>query len=243
MRLFHPLGFMLASPVDSPEEAVARFTATARVPHPTQSNSEGGRRPSTAKKRSTIIQAFLEDKYDGMRAQLHCGDPDQPGRVAIYSRNREDVTESFPELAEAFAHVDPATDGPMILDGEILGWDFAPPKRVPHASEHWMVEPTSPNASDRTIHALPFAVLGQRIGRKRVSNQMRTQIPVIYMAFDLLYAAGELTLDLPLRERRNRLEAIVERLAQPHRLPTRTRRPRIRPIPPLPTDNGEPRAT
>src|ERR1700710_589136 len=26
MRLFHPLGFMLASPVETPEEAVARFT-------------------------------------------------------------------------------------------------------------------------------------------------------------------------------------------------------------------------
>ena len=53
---------------------------------------------------SKNIEAFLEDKYDGMRAQVHCGDSAQPGRVAIYSRNREDVTESFPELAaEAFA--------------------------------------------------------------------------------------------------------------------------------------------
>ena len=50
-------------------------------------------------------EAFLEDKYDGMRAQVHCGDAGQPGRVAIYSRNREDVTESFPELEEAFAKV------------------------------------------------------------------------------------------------------------------------------------------
>ena len=48
-----------------------------------------------------------------------------------------------------------------------------------------------------TAHALPFALLGQRIGRKRVSNQMRAAIPVIYMTFDLLYAGGELTLDLP----------------------------------------------
>jgi DNA ligase-1 len=55
-------------------------------------------------------------------------------------------------------------------------------------------------------------VLGQRIGRKRVSNEMRSSIPVIFMAFDLLCANGELTLDLPLRERRNLLEALVERL-------------------------------
>ena len=52
----------------------------------------------------------MEDKYDGMRAQVHCGDVAQPGRVAIYSRNKEDVTESFPELEEAFAVVSGAAD-------------------------------------------------------------------------------------------------------------------------------------
>jgi DNA ligase-1 len=135
MRLFHPLGFMLASPVASPEEAVVRFAAD---------------QPATDNPHPPTIQALLEDKYDGMRAQIHCGDPDQPGRVAIYSRNREDVTESFPELAEAFAHVDPVADGPLIFDGEILGWDFGSPEGGPHA--------------------LPFAVLGQRIGRKRVQS-------------------------------------------------------------------------
>ena len=199
MRLFHPLGFMLASPVATPEEAIARFTAVDQ--------------PATDNLQPATILAFLEDKYDGMRAQLHCGDPDYPGRVALYSRNRDDVTESFPELAEAFAHVDPATDGPLILDGEILGWDFALPTetRVPHSSRSDEWDPTAPN-SPIVAHALPFAVLGQRIGRKRVANEWRTRIPVVFMAFDLLYAASELTLNLPLRERRNRLEAIAEHL-------------------------------
>jgi DNA ligase-1 len=178
MRLFHPLGFMLASPVDSPEEAVERFTGKPE---------EGIE--------AVHIAAFLEDKYDGMRAQLHCGDPTQPGRVAIYSRNREDVTESYPELEEAFAHAAGAEMGPCIFDGEILGWDL------------------------REGHALPFAVLGQRIGRKRVSNAWREQVPVIFMAFDLMYADGELLLDLPLRERRNRLEAVVEQLVETVRSP------------------------
>ncbi|HTD95622.1 MAG TPA: hypothetical protein VK627_01785, partial [Edaphobacter sp.] len=62
--------------------------------------------------------------------------------------------------------------------------------------------------------ALPFAVLGTRIGRKRVSNEMRAQVPVVFMAFDLMFAGGELLLELPLRERRNRLEAAVEGLVQ-----------------------------
>jgi len=180
MRLFHPLGFMLASPVDTPEEAVERFTAKRPA-----ANGE-----KTLEDSEPTVEAFLEDKYDGMRAQVHCGDAGQPGRVAIYSRNREDVTESFPELEEAFAKVRPEQDGALIFDGEILGWDF----------EH--------------ARALPFAVLGQRIGRKRVSNAWRQQVPVIFMAFDLMYAGGELLLELPLRERRNRLETVVENLVE-----------------------------
>lgn len=173
MRLFHPLGFMLASPVDSPEEAVERFTS--------KSSEEGS---------EIHIHAFLEDKYDGMRAQVHCGDPAHPGRVAIYSRNKEDVTESYPDIEEAFARVGAAGLGPLIFDGEILGWDL------------------------KEGRALPFAVLGQRIGRKRVSNAWREQVPVIFMAFDLIYADGDLLLGLPLRERRNRLEAVVEKLVE-----------------------------
>jgi DNA ligase-1 len=163
MRLFHPLGFMLASPVETPEEAAERFTS---------------------KEADAGVEAFVEDKYDGMRAQVHCGDPEQPGRVAVYSRNREDITDSFPEIAEAFRDV----GEPLILDGELLGWNVAEGK------------------------ALPFAVLGQRIGRKRVDSAMRRQVPVVFMAFDLMYEGGELILPLPLRERRGRLEAVVERL-------------------------------
>jgi DNA ligase-1 len=255
MRLFHPLGFMLASPVETPEEAVERFTekpmkvplvklkkprkskkaqteeslrralerdpereteaavaveadsettSTVSVPQSIDVDAEefpdapamdviGASEPEnqTASARETHeVEAFLEDKYDGMRAQVHCGDAGQPGRVAIYSRNREDVTESFPELEEAFARVRPEQNGALIFDGEILGWDL------------------------EEARALPFAVLGQRIGRKRVSNEWRQQVPVIFMAFDLMYAGGELLLELPLRERRNRLEAVVEDLVE-----------------------------
>jgi len=239
MRLFHPLGFMLASPVETPEEAVQRFTEKpVKVAKPKkvakrkkkgdpaevfedlgeaeglaavdgaeeglvgdvlaevaaagekqvlplrQAQGQDDKVVERGDKVTEGVQAFLEDKYDGMRAQVHCGDPEQVGRVAIYSRNREDITESFPEIAEAFAGV----SEPLILDGELLGWDLA------------------------AGVALPFAVLGQRIGRKRVDSAMRRQVPVVFMAFDLLFQGGELLLPLALRERRARLEGVVGRL-------------------------------
>ena len=46
-----------------------------------------------------------------------------------------------------------------------------------------------------------------------------SRVPVVFMAFDLMYADGELLLELPLRERRNRLEAVVERLVEVARSP------------------------
>jgi DNA ligase 1 len=212
MRLFHPLGFMLASPVEAAEEAVERFTEkqakvpVAKVKKPRKSKKteealrgavefdlETEAAVEVKAAESNGVEAFLEDKYDGMRAQVHCGDAAQAGRVGIYSRNKEDVTESFPELEEAFAQVRPQADevvSSLIFDGEILGWDFEQGR------------------------ALPFAVLGQRIGRKRVSNEWRQQVPVVFMAFDLMFAGGELLLELPLRERRNRLEAVVESLVE-----------------------------
>jgi len=237
MRLFHPLGFMLASPVESPQEAMERVSKASESAAQRVSASREGKNRLTSRRttkraktktkatadpatplrsaqddtflevgyhaeadkalhiEAVHIEAFLEDKYDGMRAQVHCGDPQQPGRVAIYSRNREDVTESYPDLEEAFARVGEAGVGPLIFDGEILGWDL------------------------KEARALPFAVLGQRIGRKRVSNEWRRQVPVVFFAFDLMYAGGELLLERPLRERRNRLEAVVERLVEAVRSP------------------------
>jgi DNA ligase 1 len=234
MRLFHPLGFMLASPVETPEEAVERFSEKPKVEkkEKPKRRKKGGPEavvaedaaeeglaedveaeagmgggdeagpPLSAKDDNSVgsaegavtpaIHALLEDKYDGMRAQVHLGDPSQPGRVGIYSRNREDVTHSFPELEEAFRGVraPEGLSGGYILDGEIMGWDLAADK------------------------ALPFAILGQRIGRKRVDNDLRRAIPVLFMAFDLLFADGELLLPLPLRERRARLEAVVGKLQE-----------------------------
>jgi ATP-dependent DNA ligase len=136
------------------------------------------------------IHGVLEDKYDGIRAQLHFGDASEPGRVELFSRSREDLSASFPELVEAFA----AIGERAILDGEILAW--------------------SPDAlHERSGRALPFSVLQQRIGRKRVTAEMREATPVVFMAFDAMFLGESLLLEEPLHERRRRLEEFVARHA------------------------------
>jgi DNA ligase-1 len=194
MRLFHALGFMLASPVPTVEEALERFTEEVTAEHkgvsealpeeervPEQVAADGNATPQEA-----VREAQLEDKYDGVRAQLHCGDPNEPERVALFSRNREDIGESFPELIEAFEQI----LQPAILDGEIVAW----------------------NATDQ--RALPFTSLQQRLGRKRVSREMRERTPVVFVAFDILYLDGELLLERPLQERRSALEGFIDKHAK-----------------------------
>lgn len=184
MSLFHPLGFMLASPVDSVEDALARFAkeVAAESLELPQGLTPLGPLSDHNGTPDAVLQAQIEDKYDGVRAQLHCGDPKQPGRVALFSRSREDMTAAFLELAEAFASV----EVPLILDGEVLAWDAA---------------------GDR---ALPFSALQRRIGRKKVTDEMRRQTPVVFMAFDLLYLDGELLLERPLSMRRAALAGFAE---------------------------------
>ncbi|MBB6145796.1 DNA ligase-1 [Silvibacterium bohemicum] len=198
MKLFHPLGFMLASPVDSVEEAVERFTEEVLLEElaPEAAAGEEAAPGEIPAKRaglpppSTRIYGVLEDKYDGIRAQLHCGDASEPGRVELFSRSRDDLSASFPELVEAFA----AIPEKAILDGEILAWS-----------------PVS--AGGTQGRALPFSVLQQRIGRKRVTAEMREQTPVIFMAFDAMFLGDSLVLEEPLHERRLRLERFVARNA------------------------------
>ncbi|MBD2465026.1 hypothetical protein H6G89_28885 [Oscillatoria sp. FACHB-1407] len=108
MRLFHPIKFMLASPVEDFEEI------TRRMP-----------------------QGFaVEDKYDGIRAQAHIAPiPDDNQllhgvtstgmRVALFSRTLDEITATFPDLVQPLAAIDrdivgTGADAGLILDGEIV---------------------------------------------------------------------------------------------------------------------------
>ena len=156
MRLFHPIGFMLASPAQDAKEAFEYFT-----------------------------QALVEDKYDGIRAQVHCGGKDNP-QVRIFSRTLDEISESFPELPPALA----AFPQPVILDGEILAWKS-------ETSEGQVLG-----------RALPFSELQKRLGRKKVSAEMVPLVPTAYVVFDVLYAGGELLLEKPLHERKKIIQEI-----------------------------------
>ena len=155
LRLFHPIDFMLASPVASADEALSYFENVA-----------------------------VEDKYDGIRAQAHVGE----GEVRISSRTRDEITESFPELPPALAGLPRAA----VLDGEIVAWS-----------------PCGAGAPAREGRTLPFSVLQQRLGRKKVSDKTMRDVPVAYLVFDVLYAGGQLLLDHPLRERAQVLDELL----------------------------------
>ena len=146
LHLFHPVSFMLASPADTAEEVVDSF----------------------------LHGALVEDKFDGIRAQVHkSGD-----KVRLFSRTLDEIVE-FSELAAPLK----ASPGEFILDGEIVGW--------------------------RDGRPLPFTQLQQRLGRKRPELFLPLEIPVSFTAFDLLYLDHDVLLDLPLTERRRRLEALL----------------------------------
>jgi len=86
MAMFHPFAFMLASPEEDPAEIVATLGAGA----------------------------FADDKYDGIRAQIHV----EGDTVHIYSRTLDDVTHRFPEVASAARGLGRS----VILDGEIVAF-------------------------------------------------------------------------------------------------------------------------
>ena len=168
MKLFHPIGFMLATAVESAEEAFECFKV----------------------EESAEIQ--IEDKYDGIRAQAHIGMGDGFKVARIFSRTLDEITGSFPELIAPLASL----RGELVLDGEIVAW-----QRV-------------------SGQAMPFSALQQRLGRKQITAPLQREVPVAYVAFDVLYANGELLIDHPLRERGASLSTALSAARDSHSLAT-----------------------
>ena len=119
----------------------------------------------------------VEYQYDGSRIQFH-----RVGTVCrIWSRRLEEVTHALPEIVEALRA---ATDGDVILDGEVVA--LGPEGRP-----------------------LPFQTVLRRFRRKHGVAAARESIALVPRVFDCLYADGETLLDRPLSERRRVLEAVL----------------------------------
>jgi DNA ligase-1 len=119
----------------------------------------------------------IEWKLDGARIQVHRRD----NRVAVFTRNLNDVTARVPEVVEAVLRI-PARE--LILDGEAI-------------------------ALDPTGRPLPFQVTMRRFGRRLDVDAMRAELPLRPFFFDLLWCDGEDWLDRPLDQRLHRLEALL----------------------------------
>lgn len=145
MRLFRPLKCMLGTAIDSANEAFGDAHLWV-----------------------------VDDKYDGIRAQVHVGG----GEARIFSRTLDDLSVQFPDVLGDLA----AAGHDLVLDGELIAHDGR--------------------------HHLGFPALSRRLGRKDPDPAIMAEVPVRYVAFDLLYLDGHTLLREPLTDRRRQLEAL-----------------------------------
>ncbi|CAH2801434.1 MAG: ATP-dependent DNA ligase (EC LigC [uncultured Paraburkholderia sp.] len=101
----------------------------------------------------------VEWKWDGIRAQIVKRD----GRVWIWSRGEDLITDRFPEVASLGETL---PDG-SVIDGEILAWEPG------------------------TAGPLPFARLQSRIARKTLTRKILADSPATLLVYDLLEAHGK----------------------------------------------------
>ena len=157
LSLFRPIKCMLASPEPTADAIWARFVPEAP---------------------DTPITVYVEDKFDGIRAQLHRGEK----RVEIFSRDLRPMTAQFHELADQARNFDEE----LILDGEIMAFEQG--------------------------RRLTFFDLQKRLGRKSEGPDLfataAADVPVVFVAFDLLWRNGESFLREPLRKRREFLRRL-----------------------------------
>src|SRR5437588_910019 len=148
LSIFRPIKCMLATPEPTTEAIWERFSA----------------------QHSDVV--FVEDKFDGIRAQLHRNSE----RVEIYSRDLRRITDQFAEIADQARKF----DVDLILDGEIVAFEEG--------------------------RKLTFFDLQKRLGRKTDGADLfasaSADVPVAFIAFDLLWLNDRSLLKTPLQQRR-----------------------------------------
>ena len=155
LSIFRPIKCMLATPEPTAEAVWQRFVGTK--------NSGAG---------TAVTTVFVEDKFDGIRAQLHRS----AQRVEIYSRDLRRITDQFPELAEQARKFEQE----LIVDGEIIAFEEG--RRL-------------------TFFDLQKR-LGRKGDSADLFERAAADVPVAFILFDLLWLNGRSLLKTPLHERR-----------------------------------------
>ncbi|OJK05175.1 hypothetical protein ASPACDRAFT_56565 [Aspergillus aculeatus ATCC 16872] len=120
-----------------------------------------------------------EYKYDGQRAQVHC---DEAGKVSVFSRHLENMTEKYPDLVSLVPQIRGEGVSSFILEGEVVAVD------------------------QDTGDLQAFQILTNRA--KKNVDIGSIKVNVCLFAFDLMYLNGQPLLDRSFRERRELLRSL-----------------------------------
>jgi DNA ligase-1 len=164
LSIFRPIKCMLATPEPTAEAVWERFAEVAGTDRELASSA-----PATV---------YLEDKFDGIRAQLHRSTQ----RVEIFSRDLRCITGQFPELVDQARNFQEE----LIIDGEIIAF----------AKGHGL-----------TFFDLQKR-LGRKSDGTDLFARAAADVPVAFVIFDLLWLNGRSLLKTPLHERRRQLSTV-----------------------------------
>ena len=155
----------------------------------------------------------VEWKWDGIRAQLVKRD----GRLWLWSRGEELISERFPELDELTARLPDGT----VIDGELVVWRHPPAiaAEQAHLLDGAALEAKVEDEVER-YGIQPFALLQQRIGRKTLGKKLLEEVPVAVLGYDLLEWQGHDWRSRPQHERRAQLEQVIAACASPRLMPS-----------------------
>ena len=121
---------------------------------------------------------ICEFKYDGIRAQMHKSGQ----QIRLFSRNLSDITNAFPELADAAMNVKLLSSTSLldiedfILDGEVMAFQNGKP--------------------------LHFQELQKRLHKTNLTEQIMRETPLVYVVFDIMYFNGESLIKKSIKERK-----------------------------------------
>ena len=166
LSMFRPIKCMLATPEPNAEAVWNRFIEAVRF----DCDQSGSSIPGTV---------YVEDKFDGIRAQLHRS----RDRVEIFSRDLRRITTQFPELIEQARRFDEE----LIADGEIIAFDEGRPLSFFDLQKR----------------------LGRKNDSADLFAGAAADVPVAFVIFDLLWLNGHSLLKVPLRQRREQLSTLI----------------------------------